>query len=255
MAIEKFVVTGDQYRVIDRRMREIKRQIDQENGSPLDPKWIADELQRLIEPNACMGQPGEITLKRKREIIPIDFGPWLADWERFYRKTFGHKYDFSGIVIPETDDIFAWPICLAGDISTEDWLSAGKNPPFNWKWTDKRLDDVIDLSFGRDGWDKQYITRLKANVEADEDLKNLSANQIAGRKINTAGLRERLAIGRFLYWRDKIILDQQAITLCVGSRFDGGRVPVVDWNGGKLLVYWFYPGFAFPLLRSRQAVS
>ena len=49
MATKEFVVTGDQYRVIDRRMREIKRQLDQEDGSPLDPEWVASELQRVVE--------------------------------------------------------------------------------------------------------------------------------------------------------------------------------------------------------------
>lgn len=49
MATDKFVVTGDQYRVIDRRMREIKRQLDQDDGSPLDPRAVAHALQAIIE--------------------------------------------------------------------------------------------------------------------------------------------------------------------------------------------------------------
>lgn len=44
-----YVVTGDQYRVIDRRMREIKRQLDQDGGSPLDPDAVADVLQEIVE--------------------------------------------------------------------------------------------------------------------------------------------------------------------------------------------------------------
>lgn len=42
-------VTGDQYRLVDQRMTEIKRQLNQEGGSPLDPTWVASELQRIIE--------------------------------------------------------------------------------------------------------------------------------------------------------------------------------------------------------------
>lgn len=45
----KFAVTGDQYRRIDRRLREIQRQLDQEGGSPLDPKLVAGALQQIVE--------------------------------------------------------------------------------------------------------------------------------------------------------------------------------------------------------------
>lgn len=46
------VVTGDQYREIDRRMLEIKRQLNQKGGSPLDPAQVAHTLQRIIEGGA-----------------------------------------------------------------------------------------------------------------------------------------------------------------------------------------------------------
>jgi hypothetical protein len=47
MATKKYVVTGDQYRDIDRRMREIKRQLDQKSGSPLNPEKVNEALQNL----------------------------------------------------------------------------------------------------------------------------------------------------------------------------------------------------------------
>src|SRR3989344_6021927 len=49
MATQLHVVTGDQYRTIDRRMREIKRQLDQEGGSPFDPEGVAKTLQLILE--------------------------------------------------------------------------------------------------------------------------------------------------------------------------------------------------------------
>lgn len=51
MATELHVVTGDQYRVIDRRMGEIKRQLNQDGGSPLDPEAVAYTLQQMVEGN------------------------------------------------------------------------------------------------------------------------------------------------------------------------------------------------------------
>jgi hypothetical protein len=43
------VVSGDQYREVDRRMSEIKRQLNQPGGSPLDPDVVARKLQLIIE--------------------------------------------------------------------------------------------------------------------------------------------------------------------------------------------------------------
>jgi hypothetical protein len=43
------VVSGDQYREVDRRMNEIKRQLNQPGGSPLDPDVVARGLQLIIE--------------------------------------------------------------------------------------------------------------------------------------------------------------------------------------------------------------
>ena len=45
----RFVVKGDTYVKIDRRMAEIKRQLLQEGGSPLNPAHIALVLQALVE--------------------------------------------------------------------------------------------------------------------------------------------------------------------------------------------------------------
>ena len=206
----------------------------------------------------------------RRGIFPvtaIDFSLWLSKWEKFYKKIFGRKYDFSGIPLPPADDVFAWMLCVAGDIPAEDWLSAGKDPLPSWKYTSRKLDEVLDLSFGRDGWNHQYIARLKANEEADEDLKDISAIKIAEMKINTATLKERLAIGRFLYWDRGLILDKKYIikyitlykkyiTLCTASRFSDGNVPYVRWDDdfGRLIVYWYEPGYAHGNLRSRRVV-
>lgn len=44
-----YVVSGDQYREVDRRMNEIKRQLNQPGGSPLDPDVVARRLQLIIE--------------------------------------------------------------------------------------------------------------------------------------------------------------------------------------------------------------
>jgi hypothetical protein len=44
-----YVVSGDQYREVDRRMSEIKRQLNQPGGSPVDPDLVARRLQLIVE--------------------------------------------------------------------------------------------------------------------------------------------------------------------------------------------------------------
>ncbi len=46
---EKFTVTGEQDLSIDKQMSEIKRQIRQKGGSPLNPELVAFALQDIIE--------------------------------------------------------------------------------------------------------------------------------------------------------------------------------------------------------------
>ena len=51
MAGKTFSVTGDQYREIDKRIIEIKRQLNQREGSPLDPLKVSKTLQKIVEGN------------------------------------------------------------------------------------------------------------------------------------------------------------------------------------------------------------
>jgi hypothetical protein len=63
-----YVVTGDQYREVDRRMSEIKRQLNQPGGSPLDPDIVARRLQLIIEgPSAA--PTGSTTLENAASIM------------------------------------------------------------------------------------------------------------------------------------------------------------------------------------------
>ncbi len=184
----------------------------------------------------------------------------IAKCEQYSKEVYGKKQDFSGIIVPEAEEIFSWitPVPGAEFMTVEEIYYGIKNKLHPaWKWTNKPLDDALDFSFGRDGWKDNYAVRFCPNHEADEDLKNLSANDIAERKISAATIKERLWLGGFLYWSEKIILDRETITLCAGSRCSGGVVPSVGWSEsyGVMSVRWYSPDDTNDLLRSRVAVS
>lgn len=197
-------------------------------------------------------------LKGRNPFEGLDYSLILNEWEKYFYKIHQLKADFSGVTIPEADDDdFPWFVCTPENFSTERAYSGGKQLYDKWKWTDKALDDILDLSFGRDSQKEPYIVRFHPNWEADETLKNLSADAITEKQINTSALKERLLLGDFLYWKHKKHLDVKNWTLCSGSRFSDGFVPRVDWlpNYRRVIVYWHSSVNAPPYLRAREVVS
>jgi len=175
----------------------------------------------------------EMFLKGENPFENLDYSIILNDWEKFFYKIYGLKVDFAGVRIPEADDnAFPWFSCLPENFSTERVFSEGKKLYSQSKWIDESLDDVLDLSFGRDSQKDPYIVRFHANWEADKALKNLSADY-------------------------KRHLDVKNITLCAGSRFSDGSVPLVRWHPDLLSVYvdWCSSGYACSFLRARKVVS
>lgn len=218
---------------------------------------MADLKLKLLHGSRTPQQLGKF-LKGENPFAGLDYGVVLADWEKYFWEIHGLKTDFAGIRVPEADDNdFPWFVCRPENFSAERAYSSGKKLYPKWKWTDKSLDDVLDLSFGRDGKTEPYIARFHANWEADENLANFSAKMIAEKGINTACLTERLLLGDFLFWKFKKHLDVVNWTLCAGSCCAGGLVPRVRWfpNSGEMGVDWCLSGDRYGLLRSREAVS
>ncbi len=102
---------------------------------------------------------------------------------------------------------------------------------------------------------KKLTTRyFKKVVEADEELKNLSADDLKEKGIEGITLRERLLLELQYVAETGKHLDLTNWTLCSGSRYSDGVVPDVSWGGGKLNVNWNNSSNRNDYLRSR-AVS
>ena len=198
---------------------------------------------------------------KKNHFAGLDFSSILADWERYFREIYNLKMDFSGIRIPESSDEFSWLICRPESFFAERAFRGGKRLYVKLKWTKKSFNAVLDMSFGREGKAEPYIVRVRPNWEADDDMNNLSTDQIAKKNINTICLTERLLLGDFLYWKYKKHCDAQSSTICSGSRFIGGGVPCVKWDEGDdyccaaVSVGWTGSRDCSSFFRSRQAVS
>ncbi len=93
-------------------------------------------------------------------------------------------------------------------------------------------------------------------VEADESLKNKSADDLEREEVEGITLRERLIMELEYFEKTGNHLDAENVTLCSGSRGSGGGVPDVYWRADsrEVFVCWSSPSSSRSDLRARAAV-
>lgn len=177
----------------------------------------------------------------------------LASWTDFYARIFGKKVDLSGIVVAQKPQGDHWPIVIVPGITNNHAFAACEKTFGASRYTD-------DLNTIRDIVERPrvaYCIWVKATIEADPDLANVSAEQIAERKLNTITLLERLILELKYFDETKQHLDIENVTLGASSRDADGGVPDVGWSSGsrRLRVYWAGVDGRDSFIRARAAVS
>lgn len=200
----------------------------------LDPDWVAGELQRLIH-----GKLGDATSQ-------------LAEWVEFYRER-GIQDDFSGLRIPEKKAGFDRLIVVAQGVAPQWGYNECEKLFSCWKWTEQNLDEIVISE--RTAKNAAYAVWFRDRAEADEELKNLSANKLKIRDILGITLEERFLYELKYLEETGQHLDIENITLCAGSRDSDGDVPSAGWDDDLLNVNRFVSRNAYDFLRSRRAVS
>jgi hypothetical protein len=117
-------------------------------------------------------------------------------------------------------------------------------------YNNEKLDEMFPIP-------KMTTRKFKANIEADEDLKNMSANELEKAGIEGITLRERLLLELQYFNKTGGHLGVENWTLCSGSRYSDGSVPSVRWDSSYDLLYvdWSAPDVSNDYLRSRAVVS
>lgn len=195
-------------------------------------------------------------LKKENPFITGDYSELIAEWEAFYKKFFGKDCDFSNVVIPEKPRVGRWRLLIIYFVTLELLYAKCKKLFKCWRWTDDDLDEKVVWN-ERDAKNGAYAIWVRDEAEADEELKNLSANDVKGKGITTETFAERLIHELKFFDETGKYLDIKNVTLCAGSRCDDGGALDVGWGcgGGGLVVHWCPPGYAAGNLRSRQTVS
>ena len=202
---------------------------------------------------AIIGNKGEF-LTKAADLFPNP--AILADpvkqWEDFYDKTLDMVVDLSQVKIPPRRQGFNRLIIIAKGLSMNRVYDACAKHFNCWRYNDDLYASVTknDRTSA-----ESYAIWVKDTVEADENLKNLSADSLKEKKIKGVTLLERM-LHELKYFREtRKHLDISNVTLCSGSRDSDGRVPDVCWNVSEFKVDWYDTGLADPYLRAREAVT
>jgi hypothetical protein len=141
---------------------------------------------------------------------------------------------------------------------------------FTWKiemkkeWTTKYLFNECKKLFPIWIYDKEELNKITSDrkgdytvyfrdrVEADEELKSKSADDLSREGIKGITLEERLVLEIDYFNKTGKHLDIENVTLCSGSRYSDGGVPDVDFGDGGVGVYWHYSSDVDSGLRSRS---
>src|SRR3989338_9324403 len=115
----------------------------------------------------------------------------LADWANFYKEVFGLELDFSGITIPDSKPGFDRLLVVAQGMTPQRLFDKCKELFPSWKYTEKNLDEIIKSD--RTSQNGHYAIWVRDRVEADEENKNLSADQLKERGTPEITLEEREA--------------------------------------------------------------
>jgi len=203
-----------------------------------------------------VGSKGGLSKKVKSiftSMIANSYADVLLDWEHFYFKYFQRACDFSLLIVPPCPSE-KWRLLVIVDLTIEQLYAKCKELFPCWRWTDEDFDKIV-IQNERDAKDGTYAIWVKSDVEADENLKNLSANDIKEKSITTETLAERLIHELKFFAETGKHLDVNNVTLCADSRYSGGGVSGVYWNDSNMSVTRYDPDFQHDYLRSRQAVS
>ena len=231
--------------------------------SNVTPEWLKRRMGIMAELDRQLIQavknPGTgLTLDQLQLVTehknPFAINPenLLADWYKFYRQEF--IIEPGNVQIPPQQSGFDRLIVIVQGLTIQQaYDRCADNFPC-WKWTDGDLDGAVPTN-DRSPNNGAYAIWVRDRVEADEELKNQSANKLQRDGIAGITLLERVIFELKYYKETGKHLDIRNVTLCSGSRDADGYVPDAGWHDDEFDVSYSHLGFAFDDLRARQVVS
>ena len=189
-----------------------------------------------------------------RAVLDADsaIGKFAEEWEKHYYDKYQLKVDFSAVRVPIQRQGFGWLMFIAQGLTCNQVYAKCESLFPCWRWV-QDLDAAVQGRNDREPTD-HYAIWLRDREEPDEELKNLSAIQLAAYGVPGNTLLEGLVLEPW-YFRRTSHLNNVNWNLCSGSRSSDGGVPSVGWKVGRFGVDYADSYDAGGGLRSRSVVS
>lgn len=188
-----------------------------------------------------------------------NFARQIDEWVALYKKYFGIDIDPSKITIRAKQVGYDRLIIIAKGMKIQQVYDQLSKLVVFCKDKDKNLDDAVTHN-DREATES-YAIWVRDRIEADEENKKKSASDLAKENHTGITLLERLLLELHHFYTTREHLDTESFTsssgtLCSGSRFADGSVPVVYFCVyGKGRVTRSSPYRADYHIRSREVVS
>src|SRR3989344_1185638 len=183
----------------------------------------------MLKLRKCVLTPDELELFLKKRNPFSLVSDLLLDWQNFWKRM-GAKADLWKVKIPRKQKGFDRLIVVPHGMTPQKIYDLCASKFRCWKYTGDSLDKAI-IHEDRTAKDGSYAIWVRERIEADEELKNRSANDLAAMKISGITFTERAIYELKHHDETSQNLDIQNITLCSGSRYFDGDVPCVYWRG------------------------
>ena len=233
MAMQKVVVEG--LSVSAPQLKDLFRQID-------DGSIGGRHIQALLEHRDPFAGPS------------MELADQLARWQALFDSV-NIDCDVSELTIPQQQPGFDRLIVVPKGLMMNKLVEIMRKRFDMWLYIDD-LDKAITKN-DRLNEKSAYAIWVRDRIEADEELKSMSANEIAKAEIVGITAPERLLYGLVYFHETGKHLDIKNVTLCTGSRLADGRVLGVYWHpdNREVSVGWFSTSRSYSHLRARAVVS
>ena len=208
---------------------ELEQRLAGEDGE----LWLA-EGRKFLRKETCWPKVGPLADHAAPVRAILAKSKWLERWQKFYREVFGFKSaflkrEFKKLRVPAGRDGFERLLVILKGLECNQVFDICAKRFTSSRWTDDLNSAIVE----NDREPTQiYAIWIRDRVEADEENKNLSADDLQSRNDPGLTLLERLVLELFYHWETGEHLDIQNITLCAGSRYSDDVVPSVHWRPG-----------------------
>ncbi|MEA1929524.1 MAG: hypothetical protein U9M92_01385 [Patescibacteria group bacterium] len=185
--------------------------------------------------------------------ISMDVASQIGRWRQLFAEV-DIQIDVDSVQIPDRRPGFDRLIVVPSGLTLNRLVEILRQKFTVWLWAE----DLDSAVVNNDRSNTQaYAIWVRDRIEADEELKNLSAVMLAKQGVRGQTLMERLLHEWVYFSRTRQHLDVKNVTLCSASRDSDGGVPRVYWGTGdrRLQVNWCGAGGRDDDLRPRAVVS